>query len=92
MGRTYWEMGLSGPQWTSPGWPVGGSTPGAMAAGVALQPGWRPPLPGDGSATATCPVDDVHQARANGGVMGELGTACLEDKGGSEPTCNMTDK
>ena len=29
------------------------------AACVALQPG-RPPLPGDGSATATCPVDDVH--------------------------------
>ena len=56
------EMRLSRPKWTSPGWPrrpFGGRHHRRHAACVALKPG-RPPLPGDGSVTATCPVDDVH--------------------------------
>ena len=55
------EMGLSRPEWTSPEWPslaVGGATTGAMPR-VGPPARFRPPpLPEDGSVTATW--DDDH--------------------------------
>ena len=34
---------------------------------------WRPPVPGDGSMAATCPVTDSHQVRVNDSRTGEQG-------------------
>ena len=47
--------------------------PRRHAACVALQPGRDHHCRGNGSVTATCPVDDVHQAWANVGVTEDRG-------------------
>ena len=76
------EIGLSRLKWTSPGWPglaLGSATTGAMprvwpSSQVRTRVYWsRPPLLGDGSETATCPVNDVHIDPDNVGVTEDRG-------------------
>ena len=77
--RLVW-VGQSGRRPGGRDWPLEVATTGAMPrVQWPSEPG-RPPLPGDGSVTAICPVDYIHLGPANGGVTEDWGQDVLKIK------------